>query len=85
MNDTVSELYNEQLEKLDNEYNKLSVVEKKGFHFKYNFKGLFLSDYDYNDFFAPPLEGDEEKVKEEKGLKVLTPNKLLTRSPVLLV
>ena len=26
----------------------------------------------------PPLEGDEE-VKEGKGLKILTPNKLLTR------
>ena len=26
----------------------------------------------------PPLEGDEEKVKEGKGLKTLTPKKLLT-------
>ena len=32
----------------------------------------------------PPLEGDEE-VKEGKGLKILTPNKLLTLLPVLLV
>ena len=31
----------------------------------------------------PP--GDEEEVKERKGLKVLTQNKLLTRFPVLLV
>ena len=31
----------------------------------------------------PPLEGDEE-VKEGKGLKNLTPNKLLTRLPILL-
>ena len=30
-----------------------------------------------------PLEGDEE-VKEGKGLKFLTPNKLLTRLPILL-
>ena len=30
-----------------------------------------------------PLEGDEEKVKEGKGLKLLTPKKLLTRLPVL--
>ena len=29
------------------------------------------------------LEGDEE-VKEEKGLKILSPNKLLTRLPILL-
>ena len=32
----------------------------------------------------PPPEGDEEKVKEGKIMKILTPNKLLTRSPVLL-
>ena len=25
-----------------------------------------------------PVEGDEEEVKEEKGLKILTPNKLFT-------
>ena len=30
----------------------------------------------------PPLEGEE--VKEEKGLKVLTPSKLLTRLPILM-
>ena len=30
------------------------------------------------------LEGDVEKVKEGKGSKILTPNKLLTRLPVLL-
>ena len=32
----------------------------------------------------PPLEGDPEEVKEGKGLKILTPNKLLTRFSVLL-
>ena len=32
----------------------------------------------------PPLERDEEKLKEGKGLKILTPNKLLTRLPILL-
>ena len=25
----------------------------------------------------PPLEGDEEEVEEQKGLKILTPNKIL--------
>ena len=30
----------------------------------------------------PPLEGDEE-IKGGKGLKMLTPNKLLTRLPIL--
>ena len=32
----------------------------------------------------PTLEEGEEEVKEGEGVKVLTPNKLLTRSPVLL-
>ena len=32
----------------------------------------------------PPLEGDEEEIKEGKGIKILTPNKLLTRFQVLL-
>ena len=31
----------------------------------------------------PPLEDDKE-VNEGKGLKILTPNKLLTRLPILL-
>ena len=33
----------------------------------------------------PLLEGDEKELKEGKGLKILTPNKLLTRLPILLV
>ena len=32
----------------------------------------------------PILEGDGEEVKEGKGLKLVTPNKLLTRLPILL-
>ena len=31
-----------------------------------------------------PLKGDEEEVKEGKGIKILTPKKLLIRHPVLL-
>ena len=39
-------------------------------------------DEDLSDM--PPLEGEEEEeVKEEKGLKILTLNKLLTRLPIL--
>ena len=38
---------------------------------------LYLSD-------MPQLKVDEEEVREGKGLKILTPNKLLTRIPVLL-
>ena len=33
----------------------------------------------------PPLENDEEKVKEEKGLKVIPSKRLLTWLPILLV
>ena len=32
----------------------------------------------------PAIEGDEEEVREEKGIKILTPNKLSTRLPILL-
>ena len=32
-----------------------------------------------------PLESDEEEIKEGKRLKILTPNKLLFRLPILLV
>ena len=32
----------------------------------------------------PPLEGDEEEIKEGKELKILSPNKLVMRLPILL-
>ena len=32
-----------------------------------------------------PLEADDEEVKERKGLKILTPNKVLTRLPLFLL
>ena len=32
----------------------------------------------------PPLQSDEEEVKEGKQLEILIPNKLLTRLPILL-
>ena len=32
----------------------------------------------------PALEGDEEEIKEGKGLKILTPNQLSTMLPILL-
>ena len=32
----------------------------------------------------PTLKGEEEEIKEGKGLKILTQNKLLTRIPILL-
>ena len=33
----------------------------------------------------PTLKGEEEEIKEGKGLEILTQNKLLTRIPILLV
>ena len=41
-----------------------------------------VDDKDLSDM--PSLEGNKEEVKEGKGLKALTPNKLLTRLPILL-
>ena len=59
---------------------------------KYSADNLTLDYYYYSLWFEefvdlPPmqtLQCDEEEVKELKGLKILTPNKLLTRLPVLL-
>ena len=42
-------------------------------------KNVNLSD------MPPTLESDEEEIKEGKRLKILTPNKLLFRLPILLV
>ena len=43
-----------------------------------NWESVDLSD-------MPPLERDKEEVKEGTGLKILTPNKFLTRLQILLV
>ena len=44
--------------------------------------------YDYSGWYKElddlPLESDQEEVKEEKVLKILTPNTLSTRLPILL-
>ena len=52
---------------------------------------LKLKVYDYDGWFTeeelgdlPPTEDDEEEVKEGKGLKFSTPNKLSTSLPILL-
>ena len=76
------------------------MPKEKNIEFKYNPNYLFLKTYNYDPWFKneestdkeesislsdmPPLEVDEEEVKEGKGLKILTPNKLLTRLPILL-
>ena len=62
----------------------------KGFHCGKLYNEISDEDYDdyeeeYNDLSdIPPLESDEEEVREGKGLKILTPNKLLTRLTILL-
>ena len=74
-------------------------AERKNIELKYDSDNLFLKTYSYNDWFEneqsineeesvdlsdiPPLEGDKEE-KEGKGLKILTPSKLLTRFEKLL-
>ena len=95
-----SELYNELLGTYSDEYYYLSDVEGKEMNSNYKPKKLFIEGYNYNDWSEnvessdkeesvdlpdmPPLEDDEKEVKERKGLKILTPNKLFTRSPILL-
>ena len=79
------------------EYNKLSDAKKNKLDQEFKPINLKLKDYDYGGWFTeeelddeekldelPPLEGNEEEVKEGKGLKILTPNKLLIRFPTLL-
>ena len=68
------------------------INEKERLSIKYSVDNLTLDYYYYSLWFEefvdlPPmqtLQCDEEEVKELKGLKILTPNKLLTRLPVLL-
>ena len=49
---------------------------------------LASTDNDSDQFIdiadMPPLKGDEEEMKEGRRLTILTPNKLLTRLPILL-
>ena len=69
--------------------------KEEKFRSTYGISNLFLSDYDYDDFFLPPIEDDkevspipalvgyEEEVKEEKGIRISAPKKLSTRLPTL--
>ena len=96
--DNASQLYSECLGVCFDQYMTLSDAKKRKLDNKYEHKNLFVKGYDYSVWSEestdkeestvippmPPLEGDEKEVKEGKGLKVLTPNKLLTRVPILL-
>ena len=92
----MSKLYKKRFESYYDEYNKLTDIKKNKYNKKFNPKNLKLEDYDYDVWFTEeelndeekidemlPLEGDEE-VKEGKGLKILNPNKLLFKLPILL-
>ena len=96
MGDSLPELSNKWILKLDEKGDKLLNAKKiNKFCSMYDISNLFLSHYDYDDFFLPPLEddkevspmpalaGDEKEVKEEKWIRISAPNKLSTRLPIL--
>ena len=80
-----SELYNNFLNIYVTQYDKLSMYQnKKILNRPENLTfDLYLDEDEDGSPPMPPLEIDEG-VKEGKGLKTLTRNKLLTRLPVLL-
>ena len=90
--DAVSELYSNWLELYLHECNQISANKKENLANKDSFDDLASDHYDYSPWFeeltdVPPiclLEGDEEEVKEKAVMKILAPNKHLTRHPVLL-
>ena len=59
-------------------------MKKKANHSRQKSKIIRQKEDDEDLSGIPPLECDEEKVKKGKALKILTPNKLLTRLPILL-
>ena len=81
-------------------YNELSDAKINKMHLKYDPESLFVKTYNYDAWSEneeltdkeesvdssdmPPLEDDEEEVKDGKGLKILTTNKFLARLPILL-
>ena len=75
--------------KLGNKYDPINLFLET---YNYNvwFENEELSDATKTDEKStdlppmPPLESDEEEAKERKRSKILTPNKLLTRSSTLL-
>ena len=95
-----SELYIDLLAIYFDKNYELSDAKRKTLESKYDPDKLFLETCNSDVWFEneklidkeesadlsdqPALEGDEKEVKEKKGLKILTPNKLLTRLPVLL-
>ena len=96
MYDNGSGMYNMYLVTYFHQFMALSDNKKRKLCNKYDPVNLFLETYKPEDWFKnchkeesvdlsdmPPPEGNEE-VKERRGLKILTPNKLLTRFSILL-
>ena len=81
-------LSNVKKRKLGNKYDSINLF-LKAYNYYVWFESEELSDTTETDEKStdlppmPPLEGDEV-VKERKGLKILIPNKLVTRLPILL-
>ena len=78
--DTVSGLYNDLLETYFDEFNNLADAKKVIVNIEY-YKERSFDEKELDDL--SPLEGDKE-VKEGNWLKILAPNKLLTRLQILL-
>ena len=68
--------------KIKAEGDKLKPEPEKSIAERVKLRRQKVDDKDLSDM--PSLEGNKEEVKEVKGLKALTPNKLLTRLPILL-
>ena len=71
--------------KLDDKYNpKNFFLDGYDYSVSSENEGKSTDKEEFEDLSRmPPLEGDEEEVKEGKGSKILTPSKLLTRLPIL--
>ena len=59
----------------------LSILKLKDQHYDGWPKEEELDDEEEEDD-VPPLEGDEKEMKEGKGLKTLSPNKVLNSLPI---
>ena len=71
------------------EYNDFSEDERSKMDLTYHPNNFTFDVYDYEEWYKEKsddltVKDDKEEVKEEAGMKILTPNKLLTRLPVLL-
>ena len=96
MYDAAPELYNELLGTYFDEYEDFSDEKRSNVDPKYDPPNGTLEVYDYGEWYKEnlseeekldnlqPREVDEEEVKQERGIKILTPDKLLTRLLVLL-